>query len=153
MIKLTLKDIIDEKIIDLEMNCKDKDEALRTLSKNLLDAGYINDLDQFVSDIYKREEIGITGIGNHIAIPHGQSNSVEKIGIAIGRLKEDIKWESIDDEDINLIFLFCVSNNTEYARNHLLLLSEVAGKLGNDKIISALQNVRAKEELIKVLTE
>ena len=153
MIKLTLKDIIDEKIIDLEMNCKDKDEALRTLSKNLLDAGYINDLDQFVSDIYKREEIGITGIGNHIAIPHGQSNSVEKIGIAIGRLKEDIKWESIDDEDINLIFLFCVSNNTEYARNHLLLLSEVAGKLGNDKIISALQNVREKEELIKVLTE
>nr|WP_304358360.1 fructose PTS transporter subunit IIA [Clostridium paraputrificum] len=150
---MTLKDIIDEKIIDLEMNCKDKDEALRTLSKNLLDAGYINDLDQFVSDIYKREEIGITGIGNHIAIPHGQSNSVEKIGIAIGRLKEDIKWESIDDEDINLIFLFCVSNNTEYARNHLLLLSEVAGKLGNDKIISALQNVREKEELIKVLTE
>lgn len=150
---MKLKDIIDEKIIDLEMNCKDKDEALRTLSKHLLDAGYINDLDQFVSDIYKREEIGVTGIGNHIAIPHGQSHSVEKIGIAIGRLKEDIKWESIDDEDINLIFLFCVSNNTEYARNHLLLLSEVAGKLGNDKIISALQNVREKEELIKVLTE
>lgn len=150
---MKLKDIIDEKIIDLEMNCKDKDEALRTLSKKLLDAGYINDLNQFIRDIYKREEIGITGIGNHIAIPHGQSNSVEKIGIAIGRLKEDIKWESIDDKDINLIFLFCVSNNTEYARNHLLLLSEVAGKLGNDKVISALQNVREKEELIKVLTE
>lgn len=149
---MLLKDIIDERIIDLDMECKNKEEALRILSKHLLDANYIDDLEVFLKDIYKREEIGITGIGNHIAIPHGQSDSVKKIGIAIGRVRNKIEWESIDEEPINLIFLFCVSNNTEYARNHMLLLSEVAGKLGNNKIVEDLQEVKEKKKLVEVLT-
>ena len=58
---MLLKDIIDERIIDLDMECKNKEEALRILSKHLLDANYIDDLEVFLKDIYKREEIGIRG--------------------------------------------------------------------------------------------
>ena len=52
---MELKEILDEKFIDLELEGTTKDEVLRNLSKRLLLAGYISDVDQFVKDIYVRE--------------------------------------------------------------------------------------------------
>ena len=91
-------------------------------------------------------------MGNHIAIPHGKSSSVTRIGIAIGRTENEIEWESYDGQPVNLIFLFCVSNDSDFARNHMMLLAELAGKLGNDARVEMLQKVETKESLIEVLT-
>lgn len=152
---MTLHDILDEKIIDLELEGKTKDEVLHNLSKRLLEAGYIDSVENFVKDIYVREAEGPTGMGNHISIPHGKSKAVNKIGIAIGRCKEMVQWESCMSDtgfqDTNIIFLFCVSDNSEFASNHMKLLAELAGKLGNDKRIQLLQDVKTKQDLIDVI--
>lgn len=152
---MTLLDILDEKIIDLEVEGTTKNEVLHNLSKKLYDAEYINDVDQFVSDIYIREEEGPTGMGNHISIPHGKSKTVKKIGIAIGRTKQYVKWESSMDEsgyqDTNVIFLFCVSDDTDFASNHMKLLAELAGKLGNSYRLEKLQESKTKKEIIDAI--
>lgn len=150
---MALVDILNDKIIDLDIEAKNKDEALRHLSSLLKEENYIDDIDMFVKDIYVREAEGTTGIGNSIAIPHGKSSSVKNIGIAIGRTKNAIEWESIDDQPISLIFLFCVSDNNDYARNHMLLLAEIAGKLGNDEQVKRIQKATNKEEIINILCE
>ena len=75
---MALADILDENIIDLHLKSTTKDEVLHDLSAHLLEAGYIEDIEQFVKDIYVREAEGITGMGNHIAIPHGKSQDVYK---------------------------------------------------------------------------
>lgn len=69
---MELKDVLDERIIDLNMEAKNKDEAIRHLAAKLKDANYIGDVDEFVKDIYLRESEGVTGIGNFVAIPHGK---------------------------------------------------------------------------------
>lgn len=152
---MNLRDILNEDIITLDVQGTTKDEVLRNMAKGLLDQGYINDVDQFVSDIYVREAEGPTGMGNHISIPHGKSESVQKIGIAIGKTVNDIKWESGMSEDgfqdTRLIFLFCVSADNEFARNHMLLLSELAGKLGNDARVARLAEVTTKAEVIDLI--
>lgn len=152
---MELKEILDEKIIDLELEGTTKDEALRNLSKRLLQAGYISDVDQFVKDIYVREAEGPTGMGHKISIPHGKSSAVRKIGIAIGRCVQDVKWESCMSEDgyqdTNIIFLFCVSDDNNFAENHMKLLADLAGKLGNDNRVRKLQEVTSKSELIDVI--
>lgn len=159
---MELKEILDEKIIDLELEGTTKDEALRNLSKRLLLAGYISDVDQFVKDIYVREAEGPTGMGHKISIPHGKSSAVRKIGIAIGRCVQDVKWEScmsedgyqdtnIGYQDTNIIFLFCVSDDNNFAENHMKLLADLAGKLGNDNRVRKLQEVTSKSELIDVI--
>ncbi|MCI5773482.1 MAG: PTS sugar transporter subunit IIA, partial [Erysipelotrichaceae bacterium] len=71
---MEIKDILDENIIDLSIEAKNKDQVLRHLANLLKENGYIQNLEEFVSDIYLRESEGITGIGNGIAIPHGKSN-------------------------------------------------------------------------------
>ncbi|MDO4199024.1 MAG: fructose PTS transporter subunit IIA [Erysipelotrichaceae bacterium] len=152
---MNLRDILNEDIIDLEVEGKTKDEVLRYMAKGLLDNGYIEDVDQFVKDIYVREAEGPTGMGSHISIPHGKSESVKKIGIAIGKTVNDIPWESgMSDtgfQDTRLIFLFCVSADNEFATNHMLLLSELAGKLGNDARVARLSEAATKEEVISLI--
>ena len=152
---MPLIDILNTDIIDLAVEGETKDEVLRYMAKGLLDHGYINDVDQFVKDIYEREAEGPTGMGSHISIPHGKSMSVTRNGIAIGKTVNPIKWESSMSDDgfqeTHLIFLFCVSADAEFARNHMMLLSELAMKLGNDVRVTKLANASSKEEILHLL--
>lgn len=147
---MELKDVLDERVIDVNLQASSKKEAIIALSQKLKDANYIGDVDEFVKDIYLRESEGITGIGNFVAIPHGKSDSVTQVGIAIGKLENEIEWETLDGQGVKLIFLFAVSNDHEYARNHMLLLAEIARKLGNDEAIEQLLASKTVEELISV---
>ena len=147
---MELKNALDERIIDLHLQASNKKEAITKLAEKLKESNYIDNLDEFISDIYLRESEGITGIGNYVAIPHGKSNSVKNIGIAIGKLDKEIEWETLDDKGVKLIFLFAVSNDCEYAKNHMLLLAGIAQKLGDDGSIEKLLNSKTIDELINV---
>ena len=148
---MPLNDILNTDIIDLEVQGTTKDEVLHNMANVLLKNGYINDVDVFVKDIYEREAEGPTGMGSHLSIPHGKSNSVLRNGIMIGKTVNPIRWESSmsDDgfQDTHLIFLFCVSADKEFARNHMMLLSELAGKLGSDVRVTKLSQDQTKEEI------
>ncbi len=149
---MAVREILDQRVIDLDMKVKSKDEVLKHLAQLLKKAGYIDDLSGYLKDVYLREQEGITGIGNHVAIPHGKSDSVEKVGIAVGRTKEMIEWESYDGEPSDLFFLFAVPSDSEGAKDHLKLISELAAKLGNNKTMEKLQTAKSYEELLEAFT-
>lgn len=107
-------------------------------------------MEGFKKDIYLRESEGTTGIGNYIAIPHGKSDSVTQVGIAIAKLDHEIEWETLDGKGVKLVFLFAVSNNHEYARNHMLLLADIARKLGNDEAVEKMLSAETIEDLKSV---
>lgn len=147
---MQLLDVLDERIIDLKTRARNKDEVLTYLSEKLKKAGYIDDVEAFKQDIYAREKEGTTGIGNYIAIPHGKSDSVTQVGIAIAKLEDEITWETLDGKGVKLVFLFAVSNDHTYARNHMLLLADIAGKLGNDEAVEQMLKAETLEDLKKV---
>jgi PTS system fructose-specific IIA component len=149
---MQLKDVLDKNIICIDLDVNNKDEALHSLSQLLFDRHYIEDVAVFVKDIYERESEGITGIGHGIAIPHGKSSSAVKPGIAIATLKEPIKWETLDEGDVDTIFLFCVTNDKDFGRNHMLLLSKIAAKLADDELIEKIRKVTSEDEMISYLT-
>jgi len=149
---MSFVNIFDKKVVDLNMKSTSKDEAIRHLSDLLMEAGYIDNVEDFVSDIYLREKEGITGIGEGIAIPHGKSDSVTKIGIAVGRCEDGIEWASLDGKPVRIIFLFAVSKD-QYNMSHLKLLGELAGRLGRGKTIVNLNKVSTYDELIRALSD
>jgi PTS system fructose-specific IIA component len=153
--KMELKDILDEKIIDLHVQGTTKEEVLRSLSGVLAKNGYIDNVDTFVKDIYAREAEGPTGMGSGLSIPHGKSAAAKKISIAIGRTDHPVKWESSIDpsgyQDTDMIFLFCVSADSSFAQNHMLLLSQLAGKLGNESRIQQLRRCTSAQEIIDTI--
>lgn len=145
---MEVKDILDSKTIKTNLIAKDKDDVLSQLSQLLKEAGYIDDVEAFKKDIYEREAEGMTGIGNFIAIPHGRSESVKKIGVAIGVSETEIGWETLDDNGVKGIILFAVGNDVDGAKTHLKLLSLFARKLGNDDVVNALLNANNEADVI-----
>ena len=147
---MKVNEILDERIVDLHAHAENKDDILTQLAGKLCKAGYIDNAQAFKDDIYYRESLGCTGIGNYIAIPHGKSDSVTNVGIAIAKLDKEIEWESLDDKGVRLVFLFAVSNDTTYARNHMLLLADVARKLGNDEAVENMLEAETFEDLRQI---
>ena len=133
---MDIKSVLDERVIDLNMTAKNKKEAIEHLAGKLKDAGYIADVDSYIEDIYLRESQGQTG-----------SDSVTQVGIAIGKVQDEIEWETLDGNGVKLIFLFAVGNDNENAKTHLRLLAEVARTLGNDDAVEALLNASTVEDL------
>lgn len=149
---MEVKDILDVNTIRPNMNVRTKDEALKELTKQLLEHGYISDVDGFMKDIYARESEGKTGIGNYIAIPHGKSAHVDKIGIAIGINDSEIPWESLDENGVKGIILFAVGNDNEDAKEHLKILSLFARKLGNDEVVEELLQAKSTDDVVKAFS-
>lgn len=149
---MAVKEILDKSVIDLNMHAKTKDEVIRHLAGLLKGAGYIEDLEGYIKDVYLRESEGITGIGGHVAIPHGKSDHVDHVGIAVGKTKDMVKWESYDGEPARLFFLFAVPSDNEGAKDHLRLIAELAGKLGNDVIMEKLQSAVTYEDLVEAFS-
>ena len=80
---MELDKILDAELILLDVDCKNKEDILRVMSDKLLEHNFINNQEKFLEDVYNREKLGETGIGNYIAIPHGQSDSVIQTTICI----------------------------------------------------------------------
>jgi fructose-specific phosphotransferase system IIA component len=149
--EVDLAKVIQKETIKLDMAATTKDEALKELTELLYDTGVLSNKEAFLEDVYYRETLGATGIGNQIAIPHGKSKFVDKTSIAFGKTKADIKWESLDDNPVHFIILFAV---TESDKNsvHVRLLSKVAAKLGDDEVCEALLKAKTSEEVYEIFT-
>ena len=69
-------EVLNPKAIAVHLKVQNKAEALDAMAEMLLEAGTIRDKEVYIRDVYEREAIGETGIGNYIAIPHGRSEAV-----------------------------------------------------------------------------
>ena len=84
--------IIQKSCMIFDIDVADREEAIRLMADCLYKNGYLLDKDQFCQDVYDREKIYPTCIGNGISIPHGKSEQVKYTGICILRLKNSIFW-------------------------------------------------------------
>lgn len=128
-------DVIDAETVLTHLQAHDKAEALSMMADSLEEAGYLQDKETYLRDVYQREAEGVTGIGGYIAIPHGKSAGVKRIGVSIAVLDEEIPWESLDGQGVKGIILFAVGNDDRGAKSHLKLLSLFARKLGRDTVV------------------
>ncbi len=131
-------DVIDAGTVLTHMQAHSKAEALELMADSLEEAGYLQDKGTYLQDVYNREAEGVTGIGGYIAIPHGKSAGVKKIGVSIAVLDEEIPWESLDGLGVKGIILFAVGNDDKGAQKHLKLLSLFARKLGRETVVQDL---------------
>lgn len=149
--EMELKDVLTPALIRIGIDVADKDGAIRYLAGLLVDAGYVDDLEAFVADVYIRETEGITGIGGGIAIPHGKSASVTVPAVAIATLAHPIAWETLDGGDVDTVFLFCAGDSNEGAREHLVLLSKVATKLADDELVVEVRHAQTADDIVRLM--
>ena len=150
---MEITEVLDQQTIVTHLATKDKAETLEYMAQMFVKAGNVNDKEQFIKDVYVREEIGETGVGNYIAIPHGKSEAVVTPGVAIAVLDHEIEWESLDDTGAKVIILFAVGTDNEAAMEHLKLLAMFSKRLGDDAVVAKLIGAGSVEDVVKALTE
>lgn len=149
---MDLKEIVNENLINLDMKAKTKKEAIEELTESLYQEGKVRDREAFVKDVYIRESEGKTGLGKHIAIPHGKSDAVAVTSIAFGRTKQALAWETPDDQPVHVILLFAV-RNADKTTLHLKLLAQVAVALADDAVLEKLLKTTDKKEVLRLLAQ
>ena len=139
--------MLNVKNIKLNMTARTKEEVIEELTDLLIQDGAVTNKEDFIRDVWLREELGSTGFENHIAIPHGKSSGVSRTALAIGRTQHAIPWETMDGSDVRCVILFAVCLVDQNA-THIRLLAQVSGSLADEDIIAKLLVESAPHKII-----
>ncbi|EMC8495310.1 TPA: PTS sugar transporter subunit IIA [Klebsiella pneumoniae] len=134
---MDISTVLNVKNIKLNMTARTKEEVIEELTDLLIQDGAVTNKEDFIRDVWLREELGSTGFENHIAIPHGKSSGVSRTALAIGRTQHAIPWETMDGSDVRCVILFAVCLVDQNA-THIRLLAQVSGSLADEYIIAKL---------------
>lgn len=152
MEKIELSKVIHEELIIAGTKAKSKAEIIDQLGQLLEEKGYVTSADEFIKDVYLREEEGETGIGQGVAIPHGKSTAVKETTVAIAVLDQEIEWETLDGKGVKMVIMFAVKDS-DANTTHVLLLQQVAILLANDTFIESAKNVASVDALYQLIME
>jgi PTS system nitrogen regulatory IIA component len=119
---VTLTSLLRPDRINLDLKGKKKPEALRELVQMVRQG---DDAELLLATLTKREELGSTGIGKGIAIPHGRSLLIDKLEMAVGRSAKGVEYDSIDHKPAHLFFLI-MAPPQDPGNQYLITLGRVA---------------------------
>ncbi len=147
---MQLIDFFSADAIKLELEGASKDDVLKELIALLK----LDDKSQAI--LYKmlkrRENLGSTGIGRGIAIPHCRSLVVSKLRVAFGRKREGIDFRAIDNQPVRYFFVI-VAPPLEVSNQYLPVLGKIAQFAKEPDVPARMDAVRAPEEFLALLQE
>ena len=138
---------LKENQISLDIKTANKNETIKELSLLLKNCKSIVNFDGFIQDVFSREALSTTGIGNEIGIPHARSEAVKDFVIAFGRSEGGVEFASLDGKPVKLIFLMGTpkeKNLTQY----LQLLSKLTRLLKDESFRETLLKAQSPEEIL-----
>ncbi len=100
----------------------------------------------------RREELGSTGVGHGIAIPHGRSLVVGRVRLAYGHAPGGIAWRSVDDQPVHHFFLI-VAPPIEVSNQYLPILGKVATFAKEADVPDRLSRLASPDEFLRLLDE
>ncbi len=124
---MRLTDILQPDCICVPLAHNDKQSAIFELAELLVSKTDIDDVDELKEAIWKRETTRTTGIGGGIAVPHGKTDGVDTLRMAIGRTAEPIDFGSIDRKPVELIIL--LASPLDQTGPHITALSKISQML------------------------
>jgi nitrogen PTS system EIIA component len=147
---MILRDFFDKEAIELDLKGETKDDILRELIALLrLDEKSEGILFKMLK---RRENLGSTGIGQGIAIPHCRSLVVDRLRLAFGRKRDGVDYKSIDDQPARDFFLI-VAPPLEVSNQYLPVLGKIAQFAKEPDVPERLGQLESSEDFLALLEE
>jgi PTS system nitrogen regulatory IIA component len=145
-----LKDFFSPDAINLQLRGGSKDEILAELVALLrMDERSAGTL---LRIIQRRENLGSTGIGRGIAIPHCRSLVVSRLRLAFGHRNEGVEYQAIDGRPVCHFFLI-VAPPLEISNQYLPVLGRIAQLAKEPDMPDRLRALRSAEDFFRLLDE
>ncbi|QDT67012.1 PTS sugar transporter subunit IIA [Calycomorphotria hydatis] len=150
---MNLTDFVVPEAILADLKAETKEEAIRAMVASLKDTGSISadEEEGIVAAIMKREELGSTGIGNGVAVPHTKHPSVDKLIATVALTHDGVDFASLDGEDVYILFLLV--SPPDKPGDHLRGLENISRHLRSQNFCSFLKQAKSREEVLDLLKE
>ncbi|HGJ64354.1 TPA: PTS sugar transporter subunit IIA [bacterium] len=146
---MRLMDFLIPEAIEPSLKSTNKTDAIKELVALLKITKAISDEESVARVVLEREELGSTGIGEGIAVPHGKSSDVDKVIAAFGRSEKGINFESeTDDIPVKLIFLLIAPAGS--SGPHLLALARISRLLRSKDFREKLIKAKSKSDILNI---
>lgn len=130
-----------------------RDEAIRQLTMRLVTLGKITDGNAFLTEVFHRESLGPTALGEGLAVPHGKSAVVKEAAFAVATLREPLSWEGVDGpENVELIFLLAIPP-AEAGSTHIQVLTELTSRLADETLRARVMAATTAAALLAALDD
>lgn len=147
---MELRDFFSEDAIKLELDGNTKEEVL----KELIDLLGLDEKSQgmLFKMLKRRENLGSTGIGRGIAIPHCRSLVVSKLRVAFARKTAGVDFKAIDEKPVYFFFLI-VAPPLEVSNQYLPVLGKIAQFSKEADVPERLLSIKQPREFMQLLEE
>lgn len=148
---MKLLDFLVPDAIVVDLQSHDKEGAIREIVGALQKAGAIapSDSESVIKAILSREELGSTGIGRGVAVPHTRHPSVDKLVACVAVSRQGVDFASLDDEPVYVFFLLISPPNQPGP--HLRALDNAARYMRDDDFVEALRGVKSQEQVLELI--
>lgn len=143
-----LRDFFSPETIRLELQATTKDDALR----ELIELFRLDDKSKGIlfKMLKRRENLGSTGIGRGIAIPHCRSLVVNRLRVAFGRKAAGLDFKAIDEQPVKYIFLI-VAPPLEVSNQYLPVLGKIAQFSKDSRVPDELTEIQEPQDFLTLL--
>ena len=145
-------DFICNESLNANLQATTKEGAIREMVQALVKAGQIpeDNHEDIVHNVLRREELGSTGIGRCVAVPHTKFNLKKMVG-TVAVSPNGVDFDSLDGQPVRVLFLLI--SPQDQPQDHLLALEHVAKQLREDTFRRFLVQARNQADIIELLTE
>ncbi|MBF0196101.1 MAG: PTS sugar transporter subunit IIA [Planctomycetes bacterium] len=150
---MSFSELLAKNSIIYKLEAGTRDEALSEILNHIQGNGLLQDgtYDEILEKLISREELGSTGVGNGIAVPHTKHLSIEKPLLCIGRSDKGVTFGALDGEPVFLFFMLLSPDKN--ATDHLKALTFISTALRDEFFCKFLRNATNEEEMVDTVQE
>ena len=147
---MEIRDFLSPADIMIGVRASEKTRLLRQLSAQAASELGL-DSNEVSEQIAKREELGSTGVGNGVALPHARLRGLKAPFGLLARLRQGIDFAAIDDRPVDIVFLLLLPETGDGAQ--LNALASVARVLRDPEALRRLRRASDNEALYRAIAE
>lgn len=146
---MNLKKVLSPSTVSTELSGSTKSEIIASLVDLAMNSGGIQDREEALQSVLDRERKMTTGMEHGIAIPHGKTNAVEDLVVAVGISPEPVEFEAMDGRPCQ-IFIMTLSPLTRKGP-HIQFLAEITRILKEESRRAAILQAGSPKEVVDIL--
>lgn len=150
---MSFSELLPNDSIVFDLQATSRDDALQEILTKVNENGHLKEgtFDEILAKLVEREELGSTGVGNGIAVPHTKYESFDSPLLCIARSSKGVSFGALDGEPVHLFFMLLSPDKN--ATDHLKALTFISTALRDEFFCKFLKNASSQEDMLETIQE